>query len=69
MTNWAPHDLRRTSRTVLTALGCPRDVAEAIIGHMQPGVEGVYNLHGYDKERFEWLSKLNDHYEALIAGA
>lgn len=68
VTNWAPHDLRRTSRTVLTALGCPRDVAEAIIGHMQPGVEGVYNLHGYDKERFEWLSKLNDHYEALIAG-
>lgn len=68
VTHWAPHDLRRTSRTMLTALGCPRDVAEAIIGHMQPGVEGVYNLHGYDKERFEWLSKLNDHYEALIAG-
>lgn len=69
VTNWAPHDLRRTSRTVLTALGCPRDVAEAIIGHIQPGVEGVYNLHGYDKERFEWLSKLNDYYEALIADA
>lgn len=67
VTHWAPHDLRRTSRTILTSLGCPRDVAEAIIGHMQPGVEGIYNLHGYDKERREWLSKLNDYYEGLIA--
>lgn len=69
VTHWAPHDLRRTSRTALTSLGCPRDVAEAIIGHMQPGIEGVYNLHGYDKERREWLSKLNDYYEGLISAA
>ena len=35
VTRWAPHDLRRTGRTMLAALGCPADVAEAIMGHLQ----------------------------------
>jgi len=29
---WAPHDLRRTGRTMLAALGCPTEVGEAILG-------------------------------------
>ncbi|WP_414691470.1 tyrosine-type recombinase/integrase [Noviherbaspirillum sp.] len=66
VTHWAPHDLRRTSRTLLAAIGCPDSVAEAILGHMQPGVKGVYNRHSYDKERREWLSKLAQKLEALI---
>lgn len=68
VTHWAPHDLRRTSRTFLAALGCPRDIAELIMGHMLPGVEGVYNLHTYDRERREWLSRLSDYLEDLAAG-
>jgi len=32
VTKWAPHDLRRTGRTMLAALGCPTEVAEAILG-------------------------------------
>jgi integrase len=62
---WAPHDLRRTGRTVLAALGCPTEVAEAILGHLQPGIQGTYNLHGYDDERRHWLTLLADRYEAL----
>lgn len=65
VTHWAPHDLRRTTRTMLTSLGCPRDVAEAVIGHMQPGIEGVYNLHAYDNERRDWLTKIAAYYEGL----
>ncbi|AKZ28031.1 alpha/beta hydrolase [Ralstonia solanacearum] len=67
VTHWAPHDLRRTGRTMLTALGCPTDVAESILGHMLPGVEGVYNRHTYDRERREWLTRLDAHLEALAA--
>ena len=67
VTNWAPHDLRRTSRTVLASLGCPPEVAEAILGHMPEGIVGVYNLHSYDKERRLWLTKLDRHYESLLA--
>lgn len=66
---WAPHDLRRTGRTMLSALRCPRDVAEVIVGHVLPGVEGVYNRHHYDAERREWLTKLSDRLEELASGA
>jgi len=62
---WTPHDLRRTSRTILASLGCPDEVAEAILGHMQPGIKGIYNIHGYDKERREWLTLLAAKYESL----
>jgi integrase len=67
VTHWAPHDLRRTVRTMLASLGCPSDVAESVLGHMPPGVIGVYNLHRYDRERREWLTKLSAHFEQLAA--
>lgn len=55
---WSPHDLRRTVRTQLASMGCPDDVAEAVLGHIPPGVQGVYNRHRYDAERRAWLTKL-----------
>jgi integrase len=64
---WAPHDLRRTVRTQLAALGCPSDVAEAIIGHIQPGIEGVYNRHDYAPERRAWLTRLAEVWERAAA--
>lgn len=67
VTHWAPHDLRRTSRTVLAALGCPAEVAESILGHMLPGVQGVYNQHAYDAERVVWLGRLAAHLEGVAA--
>jgi integrase len=33
MDDWNPHDLRRTVRTGLSRLGCPTDIAEAVLGH------------------------------------
>lgn len=66
VTYWAPHDLRRTVRTTLAALGCPDAIAEATLGHMQEGVRGTYNLHTYDRERREWLIKLDEHLESLV---
>lgn len=67
VTHWAPHDLRRTGRTQLAALGCPEEVAEAILGHRPPGVVGVYNLHQYDAERRRWLRALSARLEELAA--
>jgi integrase len=65
--HWAPHDLRRTARTLLASLRCPDEVGEAILGHMKPGIVGVYNLHTYDSERVEWLKVLDEHLEVLAA--
>jgi len=67
VTHWSPHDLRRTARTMLAGLGCPNDVAESILGHVQPGIQGVYNIHTYDKERRVWLQCLSDKLDTLVA--
>lgn len=69
VSHWSPHDLRRTGRTLLTALGCPRDVAEALLGHVKPGVVGVYDLYGYDRERVEWLGQLDAALDRIIGAA
>lgn len=63
---WAPHDLRRTVRTQLSAMGCPDGVAEAVLGHIQPGVSGVYNRHQYDAERRHWLTLLDRAWEVAV---
>lgn len=60
VTNWTPHDLRRTSRTLLAGLGCPNEIAEAILGHMPPNIVATYNRHSYDAERVMWLRALSD---------
>ena len=45
------HDLRRTMRTHLAALGVRSEVAERCLGHKLRGVEGTYNTHDYLSER------------------
>ncbi len=65
VTHWAPHDLRRTARTLLASMGCPDEIGEAVIGHMKPGVKGIYNRHAYDKERREWLTRLDARLEEI----
>jgi integrase len=45
------HDLRRTARTQLAALGIRSEVAERCLGHKLRGIEGTYNRHDYFDER------------------
>jgi integrase len=51
------HDLRRTARTHLAALGIRREVAERCLGHSLRGVEGTYDRHDYFVERRDALAK------------
>jgi len=66
VTHWSPHDLRRTGRTMLAQLGCPTDVAESILGHVQPGIQGTYNRHQYDSERRHWLTLWSEKLTSLL---
>jgi len=46
-------------------LGCPSDVAEAVLGHSKKGIEGTYNLHKYEKECLIWLQRWADYLDEL----
>lgn len=65
VTNWTPHNLRRTSRTMLSALGCSNEIGEAILGHLPANIVATYNANEYDRERREWLMRLNEKLEEL----
>lgn len=49
--HWRPHDLRRTTRTGLSAAGVSEEVAERVIGHAKRGMTAVYNRHEYVLEK------------------
>ena len=63
--DWAPHDLRRTARTMLAELGCPFEVGEAILAHQLPGVAAVYARATHASAKVEWLTKLGKHLDSL----
>jgi integrase len=63
--HWTPHDLRRTVRTGLAKLGCPTEVAEAVLGHSKKGIVGTYDLYSYATECRTWLQKWADHLDEL----
>jgi integrase len=47
MPHFTIHDLRRSARTHLAALGVRREVAERCLGHKLKGLEGTYDHHDY----------------------
>lgn len=55
---WVLHDLRRTSRSLMARAGVPSDAAEQVLGHVLPGVLGVYNRHRFRTEKADALLKL-----------
>src|SRR5262245_6849387 len=64
LANWRFHDLRRTARTNLAALGVTPFIAELILGHQQKGVHAVYDVHTYRTEKGQalehWANRLRD---------
>jgi integrase len=58
MPPWVLHDLRRTARSLMSRAGVRPDIAERVLGHAIPGVEGVYDRHGYGDEKAEALKRL-----------
>ena len=47
---WTLHDLRRTARSLMSRAGVSPDHAERCLGHVIPGVRGVYDRHTYGAE-------------------
>jgi integrase len=61
VTGWRLHDLRRTSRSLMSRAGVAPDIAERCLAHVISGVRGVYDRHAYHDEKaraFEALASL-----------
>jgi integrase len=58
VSGWTLHDLRRTARSLMSRAGVSSEHAERVLGHVQPGVRGIYDRHKYDAEKADALVKL-----------
>lgn len=56
--HWVLHDLRRTGKTLMIRAGVSPHVSERVMGHVIPGVEGVYDQYDYLAEKTAALRKL-----------
>jgi integrase len=51
VSDWVVHDLRRTMRSMLSALPIEETVREVMIAHWPTGLKGRYNRHMYVREK------------------
>jgi integrase len=64
--NWTLHDLRRTARSLMSRAQVPERHAEACLGHVVPGVAGVYDRHRYHDEMLAAYEKLAAQIETIV---
>jgi integrase len=66
VSEWRIHDLRRTMRTHLSALPIEDRVREQMIGHAQPGLHKVYDLHSYFAEKSRGFELWEDRLRSIL---
>jgi integrase len=63
---WVIHDLRRTARSLLSRAGVPSDHAERCLGHVIPGVRGIYDRYEYLEEKARAFEALAGQVQRII---
>jgi integrase len=63
---WRIHDLRRTCRTGMAALGVPEIVAEQVLNHQPQSLVKIYNVHEYSAEKRKALAQWAHHVQELV---
>jgi integrase len=66
---WRVHDLRRSVRSHLSALQIPDHIAEMVLGHGRTGLARVYDLHRYQDELREALTRWNARLRSIVEPA
>jgi integrase len=66
---WTFHDLRRTAKTLMMRAGVRPDISERVLGHVIPGVEGVYDRHDYIQERGRAVEQLAEMIDKILTPA
>jgi len=60
------HDLRRSSRSMMSRAGVQADVAEMLLGHRVGGVRGIYDRHSFINEKRHGYELLARQIEAIV---
>jgi hypothetical protein len=64
---WVPHDARRFVKSSMQKMGIPGAISEACLGHSLRGIEKVYGVYDFEKEKGEALAKLAELIETITA--
>jgi integrase len=68
VSEFTPHDIRRTVASRLGAMGIGRVVIGKILGHADPSVTAVYDVHSYDTEKRQALEAWARRLQEIIEG-
>jgi integrase len=63
---WTLHDLRRSSRSLMSRAGVDADIAERCLGHAIPGIRSVYDRHSYREEMLRAYENLAGLIERIV---
>jgi integrase len=63
---WRIHDLRRTSRSLLSRAGVRPDIAEKVLGHAVGNIESTYDRYSYAEEKADALRRLAALIERIV---
>lgn len=66
VTGWTLHDLRRTSRSLMSRAEVRPDIAERVLGHAIGGVKGVYDRYKYFPQKSDALLRLASLIDTII---
>jgi hypothetical protein len=69
LSEWDLHDLRRSVATGMAKLGMQPVVIEACLNHVtgvRSSIASVYNLHSYEAEKREALTRWAEHVEKIV---
>jgi integrase len=58
VTGWRLHDLRRTARSIMSAVGVNPDHAERCLGHALPGIRKIYDRYEFRSEKLHAFERL-----------
>jgi integrase len=68
VSDYVLHDLRRSSRSLMSRAGVDADIAERCLGHVIPGVRGVYDRHEYFREKQQAYEALAGLIDRIVTG-
>ncbi len=68
VTDFTPHDLRRTAASHMASAGVERFVIGRLLNHIEPGITRVYDRHSYDQGKRRALQKWGRKLREMING-